>query len=200
MDPAWLNKVLIRPIHRSLTLNYILSMLAVVKYLTFIDVSSGCHNLKLDEQSLMRTAFPCPFGRCRYIWLPFGITQAGDMFHRKIYKLFQGLPNLISLVDDILSKGFNNMSRNHDAAVNKVLRICKQANLKLNKDKCLFWCRSIPFLEEVILRSGVSLDPRKVQTLMAMPPPKCKNELQSFLSITNYLCKFSPMTDEVCKL
>ena len=43
------------------------------------------------------------------------------------------------------------------------------------------------------------LHPRNVQALMSMPPPKCKEELQSVLGIVNYICKLSPMTAEVYK-
>ena len=50
LDPGGLNKVLIRPVHRGLTLNDILIRLAGIKYLTLNDVSSGYHNLKLEEQ------------------------------------------------------------------------------------------------------------------------------------------------------
>ena len=45
----------------------------------------------------------------------------------------------------------------------------------------------------------MSIDPRKVQALTEMLPPKTKKELQSFLGIPNYLSKFSPITAEVCK-
>ena len=57
LDLAWLNKVLIRPIHRSPTLNDILPRLPGMKYLIFIDVSSGHNNLKLVEKSLYITTF-----------------------------------------------------------------------------------------------------------------------------------------------
>ena len=72
------------------------------------------------------------------------------MFQRKIDELFQGLPNVLAFVDDIFIAGFNDMCRDHDAILNKVLRIYRQANLKLNKDKCLLLCTSIPFFGEVI--------------------------------------------------
>ena len=42
------------------------------------------------------------------------------------------------------------------------------------------------------------LDPRYVQVLTAMLPPRTKKELQSFLSTIKYLIKFSPMTAEFC--
>ena len=54
---ARLNKVLIRPIHRGLMLNNILSRPVGVKYLKLIDVSSGYHNLKLDDKSSYLTSF-----------------------------------------------------------------------------------------------------------------------------------------------
>ena len=54
------------------------------------------------------------------------------------------------IADDILIAVFNDISREHDATLSKVLRICRQANLKLNKDKCLFMGTNIPlFCEEL---------------------------------------------------
>ena len=42
-----LNQALIRPIHRGLMLNDILTKLNNVQYMSIIDVSLGYHNLKL---------------------------------------------------------------------------------------------------------------------------------------------------------
>ena len=61
--PARLNQVLIRPVHRGLTLNDILPKLNSVQYMTIINASSGYHNLKLDKQLSYLTTFSCPFGR-----------------------------------------------------------------------------------------------------------------------------------------
>ena len=52
MDPARLNKALIRPVHRNPILNDTLPRLATVKYLTLINAGLGYHNLKLDKKSL----------------------------------------------------------------------------------------------------------------------------------------------------
>ena len=71
-----------------------------------------------------------------YIQLPFGVALAGDMFQRKRKRCFGGCQLYLAL--QILIEGFNVMGRDNDATLNKVLRICRQANLKLNKDKCLF--------------------------------------------------------------
>ena len=41
LDPAWLSKVLITPVHRGPTLNDILPRVTGMKYFTSIDVTTG---------------------------------------------------------------------------------------------------------------------------------------------------------------
>ena len=49
LDPAELNKELIRTVHRVPKLNDILLRLAGIKYLTLIGTSAGYHNLKIKS-------------------------------------------------------------------------------------------------------------------------------------------------------
>ena len=198
LDPAWLNQALIRLIHRGPMLNDILPKLNNVQYMSIIDVSSGYHNLKSDMQSSYLT-FACPFGRYRYKQLPFRAVPAGDMFQCKIDKIFNDMPNVFGIADDILVIGYDKDGTDHDKAVYKVLKWCQDVTLKLNKQKCHFRCMSIPFFGEVVPRQGVQPHPQKVRALTKMPVPKNKKELQAFLGIINYLNKFSPGTSEVCE-
>ena len=80
LDPAQLNQVLIRPVHRRSTLYDILSKLNNAKYLSLIDVSSGYHKLKLEKRLSYLTMYTCQFVRYRYKQLLFGAALAGDMF------------------------------------------------------------------------------------------------------------------------
>ena len=59
------------------------------------------------------TAIWCSTG-CRYIF------QETD-------ELFQGLPDMFDIADDILVAGFDNIGKDHDATHDKILRICMQA-------------------------------------------------------------------------
>ena len=195
LDLARLNKVQIRPIHRGLTLNDILSGLTGVKYLTFIDVSSRYHDLKFDEQSSYLTVLLHPLCRYRYIWLPFNMASAGNMFHRKMDKLFQGLPNMFGIAYDISIAGLDELGRDHDATLNKVLKICRQVNVKFSKDKCLFRCTRIPFFwwgniliqcEPTPYKGTYSYATTQMQIGIAVIPRY------------TLLLKFSPMNAEVC--
>ena len=85
------------------------------------------------------------------------------MFQCKIDDIFNAMPNIFGIMDDILVLGYNEDGVDQDATVHKVLRWCREVNLKLNKDKCHFRM-SIPFFSEVILREGIKPDPQKIQS------------------------------------
>ena len=106
-------------------LNDILPKLNNVQCLSLIDASLGYHNLKLDKQSSYLTTFACPFSRYRYKWLPFGAALAGDMFQCKIDEIFNNMPNVFSIADDILVIGYDKDGVDLDEAVYKVLKWVK---------------------------------------------------------------------------
>ena len=77
-------------------------------------MSSGYHSLKLDERSSYPTTFACQVGRFRYKRLLFGAATAGDIFQRKIDKMFKNLPNVFHIADDILVVGYDSDGMDHD--------------------------------------------------------------------------------------
>ena len=81
------------------------------------------------------------------------------MFQHKIDKISNDMPNVFGITDDILVIGYNEDGADHDTAVHKVLRQCREVNLKLNKDKCHFRCTSISFFGKVISKEGIQPDP-----------------------------------------
>ena len=68
------------------------------------------------EQSSYLATFLCQFDRYIYKRLPFRVTQAADMFQRKIYEIFKfkELPNVFEIADDISVVGYDDCGRNHD--------------------------------------------------------------------------------------
>ena len=155
--------------------------------MSIMNASSGYHNLMLDTQSSYLTTFTCLFGRYHYKCLPFGAVPAGYIFQRKIDQIFNDMPNVYGIADDILVIGYDEDGADHDEAVSSVLKQCQDVNLKLNKDKCYFRCMSMTFFGKVVSREGIQPDLQKVRALTKMPPPKNKRELQAFLGIINYL-------------
>ena len=107
LDPAWLNQALIRPIQKGHTLNDILPKLNNFRYLSIIDARSGYHNLKLDKRSPYLTTFACQFGKYRYKQLLLGPAPVRNMFQCKIDEIFNDMPNIFGILDDILITGYD---------------------------------------------------------------------------------------------
>ena len=119
------------------------------------------------------------------------------MFLTKIDKIFKELPNVLEFAD-VLVVGQNDNDRDTDTILMRVLIICTEMKLNLNKYKCHFRCSSVPFLSKIISRHVMQPDARKLKALKRMPPPTTKKDLQAFLGIIKYLSKLSPRTAEVC--
>ena len=117
----------------------------------------------------------------------------------KNWQILKDLPNIFGIADDILVVGFDSDGKDHNYILWKLLQICIQVNLKLNKDECHYRCTSILFFDGGIFRHGEQPNPWKMKVLAEMPPPKMKIELQAFLGIINYLGKFSPSTADICE-
>ena len=155
--------------------------------------------LKLDDRSSYLTTFVCQFDRKRYKRLLFGETPAGDMLKHKIYEIFRDLPNVFGTVDGILVAGYDIDGKDHDKTLWWVLQICRNVNLKLNKDKFHFRCTSAPFFGEVFSRLEVQPNPRKLKVLTNMLQTKKTRSCRHPMVFVNYLGEFSPRTAEVCE-
>ena len=54
--------------------------------------------------------------------------------------------NVFGIANDILIAGFDEWGKDHDETLEKGLRICRLAKLKLTKDKYLFYLSIYPLL------------------------------------------------------
>ena len=63
----------------------IFALLKGVKYLTALNLQSGYYNIKLDEESILKSVFMSVFGKYKFLRLPFGLSQGPDFFICLIY-------------------------------------------------------------------------------------------------------------------
>ena len=61
------------------------------------------------------------------------------MFQEEIDEFFNDIPNVYGIAGDNIIAGFDAESRDHIVILDQVLQNCRQAYLKLNKEKWL--CR-----------------------------------------------------------
>jgi hypothetical protein len=197
VDPRMLNKYIVRPVHRSRTLDEILPKLAGAKVFTIMDATKGFWNVRLNWLSSRLCAFSTEFGRYRYLRLPFGLSCASDIFQAKIDELTDGLEGCIGIADDLVV--YSNTMEEHETRLKALMEKCKSSGLKLNPRKCKICLPEIPFYGLIVGKEGTNADPKKLEALKALPMPTNLKELQSFLGLVNYLARFSPVIADVAK-
>ena len=105
IDPKDLNKVLKRSHYPLPTIEDILPDLSRAKVFSTFDVKNGFWRIELDEESSKLITFKTPFGKYRWLRLPFGLSSALEEFQRRQHQLIKGLPGVLSIHDDILVYG-----------------------------------------------------------------------------------------------
>ena len=85
-----------------------------------IDASSKCHNLKFSKKIIIFHNISMSIWLISYITLPFGAAPTGNMFQKKMDKLFNDIPNVCGIIDDILIAGFDADNRDHDVRLEQV--------------------------------------------------------------------------------
>jgi len=97
LDPKDLNKAISREHHVIPTLEEILPKLSGAKYFSIVDAKCGYWNVVLDQESSYITTFNLPFGRYRFLLVPFGPTPAFS----------------VMCIGDIFQPSFNHLSTCH---------------------------------------------------------------------------------------
>ena len=155
---------------------------------------SGYWNIKLTQESLLLTTCNSPFGRYRFLHLPFSLVYAQGIFYRKVDKTFVDLPCVTGIADDIVVYGYNCYSdlSDHNENLKAVLQHAHKTGLHFNLDKCKFRCHGIPFFGHIVGAEGLQPDPGKINSVLSMDPSTSLADLQTFLGMVQFLSCFIP--------
>ncbi|KAI8493812.1 hypothetical protein Bbelb_281590 [Branchiostoma belcheri] len=203
LDPKDLNMALHRPKYQIPTLEEVLPRLAKAKVFSVLDAKDGFWQVKLDEESSYLTTFWTPFGRFRWLRMPFGISTAPEEYQRRQHKVLEGLQGVDVIADDILVFGCGDTDeeadRDHDVNLSRLLERARESNLKLNKRKMRLKLKQVPYMGQLLTARGLRPDPEKVKAIVEMPTPDDVRAVQRLLGMVNYLAKFLPHLSDVCE-
>ena len=147
-----------------------------------MDTKCGYWNVNLDLESSYPTTFNSPFGRYRFLRMPFGLKMSQDVFQAKIDQTFQGCNGTVGIAHDIIVYG--NSEEEHD---NRMKR-CTSTGLKLNPHKCKIKKEKIKFCRVICSADGI----QPVSALKTMIPSTSKQESQALLGLATYMGPFVP--------
>ena len=197
LDPKDLNKAIERNQWYSRTIDDILPELAKSKFKTLKDATSGYWHVVLDLDSSLLTMFNTPWGKFRWLRLPFGLKIASDVFQERLDRVLRLLDGVHGIADDILTHGETEIQ--HDGRLLTLLETARMNNLSLNPDKIQFKSTDCKFFGHRLTPEGLKPDPEKIKAILAMQPPQSIQQLQSFNGMVNYLKRFSPVLSELAE-
>nr|GFD06506.1 RNA-directed DNA polymerase homolog [Tanacetum cinerariifolium] len=127
-----------------------------------IDLRSGYHQLRVKEQDISKTAFRARYGYYEFLVIPFGLTNAPDVFMDLMNRVFHEFLDkfVIVFIDDILV--FSKSKEEHEDHLHTVLQILRQEKLYAKFSKSEFWLSSVAFLGHIVSAEGITMDPAKV--------------------------------------
>ena len=203
IDPQDLNKALLRAHYLLPTIEEVATRLSKAKVFSVLDAKNGFWQVQLDKESSFLTTFNTPFGRYRWLRLPFGIKTAPEVYQCRIHESLQGLSGIEDIVDDILCVGegdtYESAVEDHDKNLIALLERCREKNIKLNPKKLQLRKQEVPYIGHLLTSDGLKPDPNKVKAIVEMPTPADKQSLQRLLGMITYLSKFLPNLSEVTK-
>lgn len=131
-----LNKATQREHYQLPTRDEIHAKFKAAHYFSKLDARTEFWQMKLDQNSSKLTCFNTPFGRYRFLRLPFGITSAPEIYHRTIHMIYEHIPGCTTMMNDILEWG--STLQEHNQRLQQVFDASRKSNLKLNREKCVF--------------------------------------------------------------
>ena len=197
LDPKDLNSAIERNPYYSRKMDEIQAEIGKAhgKLFTLLDVKSAYWQIKLDEESSLLTTFNTPWGKFRWLRLPFGLKIASDVFQQRLDAVINQIKHVSNIADDCLVYGSDPVQ--HDAALLLLLESARRNGIKFNASKMQFRVERCAFFGEILTPEGLEPDPSKLDAIRQMSPPQSKAELHSFLGLVNYMKRYSARLTEL---
>ena len=203
IDPRPLNEALSRSHYPLPVIDDILPELGKARVFSKADLKDGFLQIELDDVSSRLTTFQTPWGRHRWLRMPYGISPAPECFQQKLDQNLQGFPGVYRIADDLLITGQGDTKeeadKDHDANLVRLFQRCRERNIKLNKAKFDSKCSQVPFIGHLLSNEGVKPDPKKIEAIVNMETPTDVQSVQRLIGMVKYLSKFLSNLSELCQ-
>jgi hypothetical protein len=152
-------------------------------YATTLDLNMGYYTIRLDFTSTKMCTIIFPWGKYSYQRLPMGFAGSADIFQAEMANLMAALEYVRAYIDGLLVI----TKSSHDDHLSKLEQVFIQlCDAGLNVAKSFFCAQETEYLGYILIRGGINPQPKKVQAILMLNPPKSVKELGCFLGMVQY--------------
>jgi hypothetical protein len=121
--------------------------------------------------------------------MPFALKNAPVIFSRVVVAAFEDfIHNFLEVYLDDWT--MFSLMKDHVEVLRLMLDRCRQCQISLNINKCIFNAPFGIFLGNLVCKQGLLVDPTKIVVIVNLPPPTLVRQLKSTLGHTGYYKKF----------
>ncbi|KAJ0603514.1 putative nucleotidyltransferase, Ribonuclease H [Helianthus annuus] len=190
IDYRELNKLTIKNRYPLPRIDDLFDQLQGSSFYSKIDLRSGYHQLRVQEESIPKTAFRTRYGHYEFLVMPFGLTNAPAVFIDLMNRVCKPYLDkfVIVFIDDILI--YSRTEAEHEQHLRTILELLKKEQLYAKFSKCEFWIREVQFLGHVVNENGIHVGPTKIEAIKSWNTPRTPTEVRQFLGLAGYYRRF----------
>jgi hypothetical protein len=160
------------------------------KIFSKIDLRSGYHQVRINDEDIRKTAFRTRYGHYEFTMVSFGLSNAPAVFMCLMNGVFRDYLDkfVIVFLDDILV--YSKSEEEHEQHLRMVLQVLREHQLYAKLSKCSFYQRQIHYLGHIISEEGIAMDPEKVEAIREWSALRNVAEVRSFIGLAGYYIRF----------
>ncbi|KAK1431807.1 hypothetical protein QVD17_08491 [Tagetes erecta] len=199
IDYRELNKLTIKNRYPLPRIDDLFDQLQGATYFSKIDLRSGYHQLRIQDEDIPKTAFRTRYGHYEFLIMPFGLTNAPAVFMDLMNRVCKPYLDkfVIVFIDDILI--YSQSEDQHKGHLKLILELLAKEKLYAKFSKCEFWLREVHFLGHVINEQGIQVDPSKIEAVKQWKAPETPTEIRQFLGLAGYYRRFIKNFSKIAK-
>ena len=168
----------------------LLDELAGSQWFSKVDLRSGYYQIRMKEGDEWKTAFKTKYGLYEWLVMPFGLTGAPSTFMRLMNEVLGPFLGkfIVFYLNDILiyCRGITE----HLSHLQQLFEVLRKQRLYAKLEKCSFLLPEVNFLGYIIGKTGVKVDPSKVQAIKDWPVPTTLPLIRSFHGLASFYRRF----------
>ncbi|RDY05099.1 Retrovirus-related Pol polyprotein, partial [Mucuna pruriens] len=196
-DYTDLNKVCPKDPYPLPNIDRLVDSVSGYEFLSFMDAYSGYNQIRMHPDDEEKTTFITNGGAFCYKVMPFGLKNAGATYQRLMDAIFKGVigQDIEVYVDDMVAKSEG--GRSHCEVLERVFKILRSHQLRLNPEKCSFGVQAGRFLGYMLTERGIEANPDKCRAVINMRSPQNMKEVQQLMGKIVALSRFISRTFDV---